>query len=176
MLYLQAAATGDATATTYRWPSSWSFATLRSFIQPVVDAACHARLHHSCFLFGQGQRSAKPGRHRQQGLCRKCWWIGLFPLFFSLSLLQPHRHTLSFTNFLSSSSAWVFYLEGAPAAAMWAERIAFLPHALDVTYAVGDHGQIHRSGARLLVLPLLTQSRGFKSVDFSWWLLWSKFR
>lgn len=53
----------------------------------------------------------------------------------------------------------VSYLEGAPATSRWVEHVALLPHALDVPYAVGDHGQVHRSGARgsrLLVLSLQT--------------------
>lgn len=53
------------------------------------------------------------------------------------------------------------YLELSAAAAGRGEHAAFLPHALDVAYAVGDDGQVHRSGAGgsgLLVLPLQGQS------------------
>lgn len=91
--------------TTYRWPSSWRFAALRGFIQPVVDAACHARLHHSCFLFGQGQRSAKPGCHQQRGPSRKWQWIGLFPLSLSAPVTQAHP-----ISFLTSSITSSFTL------------------------------------------------------------------
>lgn len=73
---------------------------------------------------------------------------GLFPLFF-----------LSFFNVF-----FLIYLERAPSAAGRAEHVAFLPHALDASYAVGDHGQVHGSGARgsgLLVLSLPRQSGGF---------------
>lgn len=51
------------------------------------------------------------------------------------------------------------YLEWAAAASWRVEHVALLPHALDVPYAVGDHGQVHGAGARgpgLLVLPLRT--------------------
>lgn len=58
-----------------------------------------------------------------------------------------------------------FYLELSAAAPGRGEHAAFLPHALDVSYAVGDYGQIHGSGARgsgLLVLPLQRQSGRFE--------------
>lgn len=54
-----------------------------------------------------------------------------------------------------------FYLELSAAAPGRGEHAAFLPHALDVSYAVGDYGQIRCSGARgsgLLVLPLQRHS------------------
>lgn len=79
------------------------------------------------------------------------------------SLLQSHGRTQSAPS--HPPSPRFFYLECAPATSRGAEHVAFLPHALDVSYAVGDHGQIHSSGARgsrLLVLSLLRQSGGFK--------------
>lgn len=86
-----------------------------------------------------------------------------------LSVLLSLIHTESFNNFLTSCTTFTFfffffYLECAPAASRRAEHVAFLPHALDVSYAVGDHGQIHGSGARgsrLLVLSLRRQKSGF---------------
>lgn len=152
------------TALTYRWPSSWCLAALWGFIQPVVDAARYACLYHSCFLFGQCQRSAKPGHHWQRGRAGRTSELGSF-----LSVLLSLIHTESFNNFLTSCTTFTFfffffYLECAPAASRRAEHVAFLPHALDVSYAVGDHGQIHGSGARgsrLLVLSLRRQKSGF---------------
>lgn len=152
------------TALTYRWPSSWCLAALWGFIQPVVDAARYACLYHSCFLFGQCQRSAKPGHHWQRGRAGRTSELGSF-----LSVLLSLIHTESFNNFLTSCTTFTFfffffYLECAPAASRRAEHVAFLPHALDVSYAVGDHGQIHGSGARgsrLLVLSLRRPKSGF---------------
>lgn len=152
------------TALTYRWPSSWCLAALWGFIQPVVDAARYACLYHSCFLFGQCQRSAKPGHHWQRGRAGRTSELGSF-----LSVLLSLIHTESFNNFLTSCTTFTFfffffYLECAPAASRRAEHVAFLPHALDVSYAVSDHGQIHSSGARgsrLLVLSLRRQKSGF---------------
>lgn len=152
------------TALTYRWPSSWCLAALWGFIQPVVDAPRYACLYHSCFLFGQCQRSAKPGHHWQRGRAGRTSELGSF-----LSVLLSLIHTESFNNFLTSCTTFTFfffffYLECAPAASRRAEHVAFLPHALDVSYAVGDHGQIHGSGARgsrLLVLSLRRQKSGF---------------
>lgn len=149
------------TALTYRWPSSWCLAALWGFIQPVVDAARYACLYHSCFLFGQCQRSAKPGHHWQRGRAGRTSELGSF-----LSVLLSLIHTESFNNFLTSCTTFTFffYLECAPAASRRAEHVAFLPHALNVSYAVGDHGQIHGSGARgsrLLVLSLRRQKSGF---------------
>ena len=84
----------------------------------------------------------------------------------SLSLSAPVRHTQSFMNFLrASTTPFSFYLECASSTSRRAEHVAFLPHALDASYVVGDQGQIGRSGARgsrLLVLSLLRQSGGFK--------------
>ena len=157
--FLLAVAARVATATTYRWPSSWCFAALRGFIQPVVDAARHACLHHSCFLFEQSQRSARPGRHLQQG---RAGSANELVSFLSLSLFAPVTHT----KFHQLSSTHTdCYLERVPAAPGWAEHAASLPHALDVSYAVSDHGQIHRSGARgsrLLVLSLQRQGGGLE--------------
>lgn len=85
----------------------------------------------------------------------------------SLSLLQSYTHTQCFINFLISSTILAFYLERVAATSRRGEHVALLPHALDVSYAVGDHGQIHRSrarGSRLLVLSLRRQSGGFKPV------------
>lgn len=86
-----------------------------------------------------------------------------------LSVLLSLIHTESFKHFLTSCTTFTFfffsfYLECAPAASRRAEHVAFLPHALDVSYAVGDHGQINGSGARgswLLVLSLRRQKSGF---------------
>lgn len=101
-------------------------------------------------------------------------WALFLSLFLSLRSNHTHARTHEcthmrtqcFINFLTSSTL-IFYLECAPAASRWGEHVAFLPHALDVSYAVGDHRQIHRSrarGARLLVLSLRRQSGGFKPV------------
>lgn len=35
---------------THRWPAPARFAALWGFVEPLVDASGHARLHHSCFL------------------------------------------------------------------------------------------------------------------------------
>lgn len=154
------------TALTYRWPSSWCLAALWGFIQPVVDAARYACLYHSCFLFGQCQRSAKPGHHWQRGRAGRTSELGSF-LSVCPSLVHTHRKFQQLSNILHHLYFFLFlffYLECAPAASRRAEHVAFLPHALDVSYAVGDHGQIHGSGARgsrLLVLSLRRQKSGF---------------
>lgn len=84
----------------------------------------------------------------------------------SPALLQSHRqlraHALNLIN--HPLVHLLFYLERAPATSRWAEHASLLPHALDVSNAVGDHGQIHRSrGSRLLVLPLQGQN------GLCWW-------
>lgn len=115
-------------ATTYRWPSSRRLAALGGFIQPFVDAARHARLYYSCFLFGGGQRAK--GEHA--ALKRR-------PRPPSRPTVRPR------------------YLKGAAAASWRAEHVAFLPHALDVAYAVRHRREIHGArarGSRLLVLSL----------------------
>lgn len=92
------------TALTYRWPSSWCLAALWGFIQPVVDAARYACLYHSCFLFGQCQRSAKPGHHWQRGRAGRTSELGSF-----LSVLLSLIHTESFNNFLTSCTTFTFF-------------------------------------------------------------------
>src|SRR4029434_10970462 len=47
----------------YHWPSSRSFACLRSFIQPVVDAAGHAHLYPSCILLTHTHTHTHTHRH-----------------------------------------------------------------------------------------------------------------
>lgn len=95
---------------------------------------------------------------------RTCRWNGLFPLSIRHCSNQKWRMQLFILCHLA------FYLECASATSRGAEHVAFLPHALDVSYAIGDHGQIHSSWARwsgLLVLSLCRQTR----VNSRWWLM-----
>lgn len=98
---------------TYHWPSSWRFAALWGFIQPVVDAARHACLHHSCFLFEKGQKSVKHGCHRQQVHAGSASELGSF-LPLSLSLCS-HTHTQHVSLTLSyPSPSCIFTLNVLP--------------------------------------------------------------
>lgn len=113
-----------------------------------------------------GSKVSKAWSSSSAGLSRKCQCIGLFPLSLSVSRCSSHTHTEKFLR--ASTIPFSFYLECAPSTSRRAEHVAFLPHALDAPYVVGDQGQIGRSGARgsrLLVLSLLRQSGGFKLVN-----------
>lgn len=96
------------TALTYRWPSSWCLAALWGFIQPVVDAARYACLYHSCFLFGQCQRSAKPGHHWQRGRAGRTSELGSF-LSVCPSLVHTHRKFQQLSNILHHLYFFLFF-------------------------------------------------------------------
>lgn len=96
------------TALTYRWPSSWCLAALWGFIQPVVDAARYACLYHSCFLFGQCQRSAKPGHHWQWGRAGRTSELGSF-LSVCPSLAHTHRKFQQLSNILHHLYFFLFF-------------------------------------------------------------------
>lgn len=110
----------------------------------------------SCLDRVKGQLSLVViGNRAKQEVAVNCALSSL-SLLFSLSLTHTKFHEASHIL-----HRLVFYLERAAAASGRGEHIAFLPHALDASYAVGDHGQIHRPRARgsgLLVLSLLRQS------------------
>lgn len=57
---------------THRWPAPARFAALWGFVEPLVDASGHARLHHSCFLLEKW-----PKRQRISGASKS---FGLPPI------------------------------------------------------------------------------------------------
>lgn len=117
----------------------------------------------SCLNRAKSQLSAVVIVNRSMQEVPVNWALSSLSLSLCSNHTHPHTHTHipCFINFIISFTISPVYLECAAATSRWGEHIALLPHALDVPYAVGDHGQVHRSRARgsgLLVLSLLRQS------------------
>lgn len=110
---------------------------------------------------------------RSLGFCSATHWCGrprpsssqLLPVWTGVKGQLKLVLTSRKCSPLQPQETFFFNLECVSSTSRRAEHVAFLPHALDVSYAVGNHGQIHRPGARgsrLPVLPLHRQSGGFK--------------